>query len=135
MKLEQQNLLNLFFHLTSLPLLRPHSLVFVQGHVAGPTVHGGLNRLGKAGGLYSGCWAPEMAMLPVPTEAAQRLCSLVGFHLIPHQWKLIYLKGGPNVPFHNYKQFITSRSFAFLSLWSSITCASKNYILINCCLL
>ena len=77
MELKQQYLLNLFFHLTSLPLLRPHSLVFVQGHVAGPTILDGLSRLGKAGGLYTERRAPEMAMLAVATEAPQRLFSLV----------------------------------------------------------
>ena len=84
--------MNLLFNLPPLPLLRPHSLVFVQGHLAGPTIRDGLNRLGKAGGLYSSSWAPEMAMLPVPTEAEQRLFSLVGFHLKPHQLDLVHRK-------------------------------------------
>ena len=76
-KLLKQYLLNLLLHLMSLLLLRPHSLVFVQGHVAAPTVQRGLRSLGKAGSLYTGRRrAPEMAMLPLVTEAAQRLFSL-----------------------------------------------------------
>ena len=75
-KLEQQDLLNLCLHLISLPLLRPHSLVFVQGHVDGPTVHDGLSRLGKAGGLYTGCRAPEMAMLPARRRKQHKDCPL-----------------------------------------------------------